>query len=116
MAVIDTGSGPMRARIATAARGTLAVGSEAMVFVRPETFSLAATGASGDAVVSGTVKGEEFEGPNYHLFVEGAGGKAIKVSLVNVGQSRRSAAGSPVTLAYDPEHAVALPAGKLAVD
>ncbi len=113
-AVVATALGDLPARIATAARGALKPGDSAMVFIRPENFAVAETGGGGNGIAA-TIANEEFEGQSYHVFLEGEGGSHIKMSLTNRGQARAaSAVGQEVTLAYDPEQAVALPAGAMA--
>ena len=39
--LVDTASGPLTARVGTAARGILKQGDDAMVFIRPESFRIA---------------------------------------------------------------------------
>jgi len=114
--MVETASGPMNARVATAARGSLKQGDDAMVFVRPESFRIANGSGGVSGRVTGTVAGEEFEGPIYHLFVGRERARPIKVSLVNQGHARTHSAGEAIVLAYDPAKAVALPKGKLAAD
>jgi spermidine/putrescine transport system ATP-binding protein len=112
--VVSTAVGDLPARIATAARGELSPGDSAMVFIRPENLTVAESGAGGDNRIAATVANEEFEGQSYHVFLEGAGGSQIKMSLTNTGQARAgSAIGDQVTLSYDPDQAVALPSGEL---
>ena len=94
---------------------TLSKGDEAMVFIRPEAMGVT-TGRGAAAVIDGVIEEEEFEGPNYHLFVRLKDDKHIKVSLVNRGHAQRSAPGSRIKLTYEPAKAIALPKGKLAVD
>ena len=114
-AVIATdGSGGLRGRIASSARDSLAVGDETMLFIRPEAFFIASDHESSDHHIGARILHEEFEGQAYNVFLEGDGGKEIKMSLVNQGQSRRSAAGSAVTLTYDPSQALVLPKGQMA--
>ena len=116
--LVETSSGPLTARIGTAARGALKQGDDAMVFIRPELFRIAdgaGTGA-GAARLTGKVSGEEFEGPIYHLFVGRERARPIKVSLVNQGHAQSHPVGEDIVLAYDPAKAVALPKGKLAAD
>jgi spermidine/putrescine transport system ATP-binding protein len=91
-------------------------GDDAMVFIRPESFRIANGAVAGTGRLTGTVSGEEFEGPIYHLFVGRERGRPIKVSLVNQRQARIHSAGEQIVLAYEPEKAVALPKGKLAAD
>ncbi len=86
-----------------------------MVFIRPENFAVAETGAGGDNHIAATIANEEFEGQSYHVFLKGAGDSRIKMSLANTGRERAaSAIGAQVTLSYDPDQAVALPSGEMA--
>ncbi len=112
-AVVSTAVGELPSRVATAARGELKPGDNAMVFIRPENLTIAESGAGGDNHIAATVANEEFEGQSYHVFLEGAGGCRIKMSQTNKGQSRASSVGEAVTLGYNPDQAVALPSGTL---
>jgi spermidine/putrescine transport system ATP-binding protein len=115
MAVVATEVGSLRARVATAARSRLKEGDRAMVFIRPEALGIAEPGGEvREDRIPGRVAAEEFEGPNYHLFLEGPGGTTIKTSLVNKGLTRTSGVGTALTLGFDPRKAVALPPGELA--
>jgi len=115
MALIDTNrSGALLSRMASSAKGTLSVGDDAMMFVRPEACNIATDTTPANNRLTARVVNEEFEGQIYNVFLEGSEGKEIKMSLVNVGQHRLSAKGSDLTLEYSPEQAVALPAGDLA--
>ncbi|SLN41324.1 Spermidine/putrescine import ATP-binding protein PotA [Roseovarius albus] len=109
-------SGDLVSRVSTANQGKLNVGDDAMMFIRPEALALAPDGASGDHFVTATVTHEEFEGNVFNIFTEGDGGKEIKVSLPNLGQSFESHTGQPITLEYDSNNAVAVPAGELAAE
>ncbi len=114
-AIISTNrSGDLASRIASSARGTLKVGDEAMMFVRPEALNIATDTTPAQNRLTALVKHEEFEGQIYNVFLEGSEGKEIKMSLVNVGQHRESAEGHDITLEYAPNQAVVLPAGDLA--
>jgi spermidine/putrescine transport system ATP-binding protein len=115
-AVVETGVGRLRARIATAARGSLAAGAAAMLFIRPEMLRIDNDGGPSDHHIRSTVMGSEFEGPNFHLQVMADGAAPMKISMPNVGRLVETGQGAPVTLTYEPELAVALPAGKLAAD
>ena len=116
-AVVATNrSGELRARIATSAAGELAVGDDAMLFIRPEAFGIAVGDEAGDHAIPARIKHEEFEGQVYNVFLEGDAGKEIKMSLTNQGQSRQSAEGSTITLAYDPDQALVLPKGQMAAE
>jgi spermidine/putrescine transport system ATP-binding protein len=115
-AEVATEVGSLRARVATAARARLKPGDRAMVFIRPEALRVADGGedAAREDRIAGRVTAEEFEGPNYHLHLEAAGGVPVKTSLVNQGANRASGVGAELTLGFDPMKAVALPAGELA--
>ena len=109
-------SGELLARVSTANVGKMKEGDSAMIFIRPEAFELARTGTEGDHYVSARVVNEEFEGNVFNIFMEGDGGKEIKVSLPNGGQSFDSHKGETMTLRYDVRNAVAMPAGVLATE
>jgi spermidine/putrescine transport system ATP-binding protein len=116
-AVIATNrSGDLVARISTANQGKMREGDEAMMFVRPEAFAIASNDAPGDHCVTARVKHEEFEGNVFNIFTEGAGGKEIKVSLPNVGQSFEDHTGQTIRLEYETRNAVLVPAGELAAE
>ena len=117
MAMIATNrSGDLLARISTSQQGHLKAGDQAMMFIRPEALSIAAEGETGDHFINGDVHNEEFEGNVYNIFMEGGGGKQIKVSIPNLGQSQRSARGTRLTVQYDSQNAVAMPFGDLATE
>ncbi|WP_169568706.1 ABC transporter ATP-binding protein [Sneathiella limimaris] len=114
-AIVSTNrTGDLVGRIAPAAAGKLSVGDQAMMFLRPEACSLAGDDNPAQNRFKAVVQHEEFEGQTYNVFMEGDQGKEIKMSLVNVGQDRKSAAGQELTLEYNPELAVILPFGELA--
>jgi spermidine/putrescine transport system ATP-binding protein len=116
-ALISTNrSGELVARISTANQGKLAVGDDAMMFIRPEAFAIAADGVSGDHFVTARVNHEEFEGNVFNIFTEGDGGKEIKVSLPDLGQSFDDHTGQNITLEYETRNAVLVPAGELAAE
>lgn len=115
-AMISTNrSGDLVARISTANQGKMSAGDEAMMFVRPEAFALSSK-KKGDSHVTATVTHEEFEGNAFNIFMEGDGGKELKVSIPNLGQSFESHRGEPITLEYDTNNAVIVPAGELAAE
>ncbi len=117
MATVATNRlGTLRGRIATAVKDELKAGDDAMMFVRPEAFSIDPHGGSGDNRIAAKVTNEEFEGQTYNVFLEGNDGKGLKMSLVNEGQSRTTTVGSDLTLQYDPDQAVVLPHGELAAE
>jgi len=107
-------SGELRARIGSAVRDQLREGDEAMLFIRPEALSIGTDVERSDHHIGARIKHEEFEGQAYNVFLEGDGGKEIKMSLINQGQSREAAEGSAITLTYDPDQALVLPKGEMA--
>ena len=107
-------SGDLIARIPKDAKGNLGVGDNAMMFVRPEALDIAADNAPARNRFSARVHNEEFEGQIFNVFLEGDGGKEMKMSMVHQGKARESSKGTTLTLEYAPEQAVALPAGELA--
>ncbi|MGI9480732.1 MAG: ABC transporter ATP-binding protein [Hyphomicrobiales bacterium] len=114
-AVVDSPAGDLRGRIATAAKGKIKKGDDAMAFVRPEALSIA-EGRKGtnENRLTATVKTEEFEGQSYNIFLNQADGAEVKMSLVNQGQAYDHAVGSKMTLSCSSDQAVVLPAGTLA--
>ena len=116
-AIIATNrSGDLLTRISTANQGVMKEGDDAMMFIRPEALNIAPSGTQGDHFVTAQVTNEEFEGNVFNIFMEGDGGKEIKVSLPNLGQSFESHKGEAMTLEYDVQNAVSLPAGELATE
>ena len=114
-ALISTNrSGELLARIATDAQGSLKAGDDAMMFIRPEALELAPTDAASETTITANVMNEEFEGNSFSVFLEGDGGKMIKMSVPNLGQDHISARGENLSLRYDASNAVAMPAGELA--
>ncbi|MCZ4098654.1 ABC transporter ATP-binding protein [Streptomyces sp. H39-C1] len=85
-------------------------GAEATMCVRPHALRLAAAGAAGGAANSlrGTVTGVQWRGSTHRLLVD-AGGHEIRADVGDLRQP--PAVGATVTLAFDPEDTVLLPAG-----
>jgi spermidine/putrescine transport system ATP-binding protein len=114
-AALDTGFGRLRG---VNARGMIA-GAKAMMFVRPERLRLLSdneTPPSGANVIATKVIDELFEGIVVTLALEGApgGGEPITMTFPNDGNVPQLPHGMPVRLAFDPAHAVLLPAGEIA--
>ncbi len=107
-------SGDLLAQITPGAVGKMSVGDDAMMFVRPEAFSLGEADPTAKTTISAIVVNEEFEGNVYSVFLKGDHGKQIKMSLSNQGQDRMSAEGEKLTLHYDAKNAVVMPQGELA--
>ena len=105
-------SGELLSKITPAAMGSLSIGDDAMMFVRPEVLK---PGQGADkSTISAKVLNEEFEGNSYSVFLEGDGGKQIKMALPNLGQNLHSEKGEVVSFHYDVKNAVVMPAGDLA--
>jgi spermidine/putrescine transport system ATP-binding protein len=107
-------SGDLLSRIPISVKDTLGVGDDAMIFIRPEALSVTKNTSATNNHFKALVLNEEFEGQTFNVFLEGDGGKEMKMSLVNQGKARESAKGSSLTLEYAPDQAVVLPAGELA--
>ncbi len=117
MAMVSTRrTGELNGRIASAAAGQLKPGDEAMMFIRPEALHMGSAETPVDRRITARIIHEEFEGQAYNVFLEGAEGKEIKMSLVNRGQSRLSGAGNEIAMMFDPDQAVVLPMGELAAE
>lgn len=113
--VISTNrSGELLSRITPAQVGKMNVGEEAMVFIRPEALLLGPARPESKTTISANVVNEEFEGNSFSVFLEGDGGKSIKMSVPNLGQDNISSRGNNLSLHYDAANAVAMPAGDLA--
>ena len=116
-AIVDTNrTGRLRARISSANVDKLQVGNNAMVFIRPEALHISEDKQKTDTHIIAKVNHSEFEGQSYNVFLEGAEGKEMKMSLVNRGETRLYDPGMELTLRFDADQAVALPAGELAAE
>lgn len=107
-------SGELRARVTPREVGKMNVGDDAMMFVRPEALSLGKSDPSDKTTISARVLNEEFEGASFSVFLEGEGGKQIKMSMPNLGQNLEGHTGETITVHYDANNAVVMPAGELA--
>ena len=110
--IVTNRSGELLSKITPTAVGKLNVGDDAMMFVRPEGLSI----GEGEAktTISAKVLNEEFEGNTYSIYLEGEGGKQIKMAMPNLGRDPQKAKGDMVSFNYDPDNAVVMPAGDLA--
>ena len=114
-AIISTNrSGDLLAQITPTQVGKLGIGDDAMMFIRPEALELGKAKPAAKTTISANVVNEEFEGNSFSVFLEGDGGKSIKMSVPNVGQDNISAKGENLSLRYDVKNAVVMPAGDLA--
>ena len=114
-AIITTNrSGDLLAQITPTQVGKMSVGDEAMMFIRPEALELGEANPAAKSTISANVLNEEFEGNSFSVFLEGDGGKSIKMSVPNLGQDHISARGENLSLRYDARNAVVMPAGELA--
>lgn len=107
-------SGTLLAKITPSQLGKLNVGDDAMMFIRPEALQLGAGTEGSKTEIRANVLNEEFEGETFSVFLEGDGGKSIKMSVPNIGQNRISRRGEALSLHYDVGNAVAMPLGELA--
>ena len=116
-AVVDTASGPVRARNAKRnGRGQLANGDRAFVFVRPESLKFV-NGRTFDNQINAHIHQQEFEGNFWQVFFNVPGSdKQIKLSMVNDGRSIGHDTGEEVVLGFNADLAVALPEGELAAE
>ncbi|MFT4742542.1 MAG: spermidine/putrescine transport system ATP-binding protein [Yoonia sp.] len=114
-ALISTNrSGDLLSSISPSQVGKLAVGDDAMMFIRPEALQLGPAKKSSKTTISANVINEEFEGNSFSVFLEGDGGKSVKMSVPNGGQDKISDRGEVLSLHYNANNAVAMPAGELA--
>ena len=115
IATIDTNrTGTLRARVSTGATGKLGVGDDAMMFIRPEAFSIVKQKTETGTQIAATVQRSEFEGTSYNIYTEGGAGKEISVSVANRGDAHMYDSGTALNLDFDPHRAVVVPAGELA--
>ena len=114
-ALVETNrTGDLLARISTGATGKLAVGDDAMVFIRPEAFDIADDKSKTNTRIQAKVSHSEFEGTSYSVFLEGDEGKEMKMSLINRGEARMYKHGEELTIQYEANNAVVVPAGEVA--
>lgn len=116
-AMISTNrSGDLLTRITPTQVGKLSVGDDAMMFIRPEALQLGKAEAGSKTTISAKVVKEEFEGNSFSVFLEGDGGKSIKMSVANTGQDHIATKSENLSLHYDAANAIVMPAGELASD
>lgn len=114
-ALISTNrSGDLLSKISPSQVGKLGVGDDAMMFIRPEALQLGPAKDNAKTTISANVINEEFEGNSFSVFLEGDGGKSVKMSVPNGGQDKISDRGEVLSLHYNANNAVAMPAGELA--
>ncbi len=114
-AMISTNrSGDLLARITPMQQGKMAVGDDAMMFIRPEALTLGKADDASHTTITANVVNEEFEGNVFSVFLEGDGGKTFKMATPNMGQDSISTTGHDLSLHYDANNAVVMPAGELA--
>jgi len=114
---VDTGLGAIRARAAdSGGKGSLAVGDDAYVFIRPESLKFDEEKKM-DNNISAQIHQQEFEGSFWQVFFSIKGSeRKLKLSMVNDGSAMSHQPGQRVTLGFAPELAVATPAGPLAAE
>ncbi|EDP64037.1 ABC transporter related protein [alpha proteobacterium BAL199] len=108
-AVVDTAVGPLRGT----SQGTLSIGDEALLFVRPERVSLmnGAT-ASPDNRIDAEVERRDLEGSFVNLHLR-AGNHPISVHLTNAGSGRDVVSGGQ-RVSFQADDAVVMRAGEFA--
>jgi len=116
-AVVDTVAGSLRARHGKKnGQNQLQQGDEAFVFIRPESLKFADKNKM-DNEIKANVHQQEFEGNFWQVFFDVPGNeKRIKLSMVNDGRSVGHDIGAEVSLGFDADLGVALPAGELAAE
>lgn len=107
---IDTPFGPMRAKNAAG----LAVGADALLFVRPERMRLGGGGGEGVNAIDSEVADQVFEGLAVNIFLKNPRGRPIAVSITNDGAVSMLAPGARQRVFFQAAHATLLPAGRLA--
>jgi spermidine/putrescine transport system ATP-binding protein len=111
--IIDSAGGRLRA----VNPHRLPVGAETLLFVRPERMRLVSDGSSeaGRNVLETEVTDEVFEGLAVNIFLRHPeGGRPIAVSVTNDGAVPVLEPGARQRIAFAAEHALLLPAGRLA--
>jgi spermidine/putrescine transport system ATP-binding protein len=110
IAAVDTPLGPLRGGVS----GSLQVGDEALLFVRPERVELVGEGAPETAGnrIDATVERRDLEGSFVNLFLR-AGDQRISVHLTNAGSGRDTMSGAH-RIGFRPEDAVVMAAGEVA--
>ncbi|MBL8908075.1 MAG: ABC transporter ATP-binding protein [Rhizobiales bacterium] len=107
-AVVETAFGRLRGRNPK----KLKAGSNAILFVRPESLRL---GPGEEATtIQTTVKNVAFEGNASHLFLKGATNKDITLTVGRQDTHSVPEEGSTTVISYDPQLGLVLPEGKLA--
>jgi len=109
-AVVDTAFGRLRGRNLSG----MSVGSQAMLFVRPESLGLVNGQATPDNVIQSEVLHSEFEGSFFSVFLRGDGAKDIVMSMTNSGNLPEFRTGETARVGFKADRAVVLPAGEVA--
>jgi spermidine/putrescine transport system ATP-binding protein len=107
-AVLDTSFGPLRGRNVSG----LKPGEKAILFVRPESLKLGKGAAQ--VTLQSTVNTVAFEGHMTHVFLKGAGKKAITLTVGRQGGTAIPLQGATADVNYDPALGLILPEGKVA--
>ena len=106
--LLDTSFGPLRGR----SLKKLSPGDRAILFVRPELLRLG-NGSAGSTLRS-TVLNVAFEGNASHVFLKGAGGKDITLTVGRFDGVSIPSQGETAQISYDPATALVLPEGEMA--
>ena len=106
--IIDTSFGPLRGRNPR----NLQPGDRAILFIRPELLRLG--NGSADSTLASTVLNVAFEGNASHVFLKGAGGKDITLTVGRFERTQIPPQGETAQVSFDPAMALALPEGEMA--
>ncbi|MEH0020249.1 MAG: TOBE domain-containing protein [Desulfobacter sp.] len=113
MAVLDTRFGALTGRVGEGS--SLNVSDTAMLFVRPEDFSLANGSTDGLNIVSSRVRFQQFEGAFVNLHLENRDGRRdLTVQWTNRPDLPRLDRGQELRVGFRHDRAMVLPRGELA--
>ncbi len=107
-ALVETAHGPLRGRNPKG----LKPGDKAILFVRPEAFSVGV--GTAEATISSTVEAVTFEGNTSHAYLKGKGAKPITLTIGRQSDHALPGQGATLAASYDPTKALVLPHGRLA--
>ena len=92
------------------------VGDDVMIFVRPESLSLAKGTKAPKNKFSADIETIEFEGNLKNIYLKSSKNKSIRFSVPSVFDTSELIPGSTIELSFSAESAIVLPSGPLALD
>ena len=92
------------------------VGDDVIIFVRPESLSLAKGTKSPKNKFSADIETIEFEGNLKNIYLKSSKNKSIRFSVPSVFDTSELIPGSTIELSFSAESAIVLPSGPLALD